>query len=562
MALATMYAKCESFLLPKLHGFIIDHKARPGSTEEAHWVAEQLSSLGLQSTIIPLTWPEGFDFKHKSRFESVARVLRYQALGTACRDKGIKSLFLGHHADDQAETIMMRLATDRLRSGLLGMRPIEWMPECHGIHGVSHSGSPASERDSMSSLFEHGGIQVLRPLLAFEKSRLIATCETHDTRWAEDKTNQDRTLTARNAIRHIFSNHKLPVNLSKDSMLAIAQRTRSRVDTHKAAADKLFDSCLLKLDIQTASLVVRLPPVKALYKNPTHVPSSSEKLQARNTAHYLLRRVVELVSPQERPMQESIANAVLAIYPTLARGGLQEGVSQQRVINSNLCLWTKTTTAFDCSPEDGTVPQTNEWLISRQPPYREAVVSINFPPKQTSGWQLFDGRFWVCVHNLTDRPIIMRMLTDSELEKILQNAPNGNLNPFDREERMFGRRQMRSILYAIKPHALRRHLPALFLAPANAQQEPTLLALPTLQSSPDTRHADQSRWDCTWEVRYKKVDPGARTLSDIVHKPVYHSVEGSPSVQKQETTRAYFDSLPGMDTPRVPKRKKVKSWKV
>jgi tRNA(Ile)-lysidine synthase len=45
MALATLYAGSRaSQQLPQLHGFIIDHKARAESTEEAHWVAEQLSN--------------------------------------------------------------------------------------------------------------------------------------------------------------------------------------------------------------------------------------------------------------------------------------------------------------------------------------------------------------------------------------------------------------------------------------------------------------------------------------------------------------------------------------
>ena len=44
MALATLYARCSDAGLPPLHGFIIDHKARPESTEEAHWVAQELST--------------------------------------------------------------------------------------------------------------------------------------------------------------------------------------------------------------------------------------------------------------------------------------------------------------------------------------------------------------------------------------------------------------------------------------------------------------------------------------------------------------------------------------
>lgn len=44
MALAALYteAKATNSLLPMAHGFIVDHKLRPESTEEAKWVAEQL----------------------------------------------------------------------------------------------------------------------------------------------------------------------------------------------------------------------------------------------------------------------------------------------------------------------------------------------------------------------------------------------------------------------------------------------------------------------------------------------------------------------------------------
>lgn len=44
MALATLYkeAQATNQSLPKAHGFIVDHKLRPESTEEAEWVAEQL----------------------------------------------------------------------------------------------------------------------------------------------------------------------------------------------------------------------------------------------------------------------------------------------------------------------------------------------------------------------------------------------------------------------------------------------------------------------------------------------------------------------------------------
>lgn len=44
MALASLYAQAQTAhrFLPRAHGFIVDHKVRPESTEEAEWVAQQL----------------------------------------------------------------------------------------------------------------------------------------------------------------------------------------------------------------------------------------------------------------------------------------------------------------------------------------------------------------------------------------------------------------------------------------------------------------------------------------------------------------------------------------
>lgn len=44
MALAALYAqsRLEDPKLPIPHGFIVDHKVRPESTEEAKWVSQQL----------------------------------------------------------------------------------------------------------------------------------------------------------------------------------------------------------------------------------------------------------------------------------------------------------------------------------------------------------------------------------------------------------------------------------------------------------------------------------------------------------------------------------------
>ncbi|KAF1975055.1 hypothetical protein BU23DRAFT_86980 [Bimuria novae-zelandiae CBS 107.79] len=547
MALATLYANCYADApLPNLHGFIIDHKARPESTEEAHWVAEQLStSVGFQSTIIPLTWLQGFDPTRNIRFETEARRMRYQALGTACRDKGINSLLLAHHADDQAETVLMRLLHGRLRSGLQGMKSVEWIPECYGIYGVHHSGSPPPRGDSTLALVEHGGIEILRPLLRFEKSRLIATCERHNTRWAEDKTNQDPTLTLRNALRYVVNNHQLPKALSKEPLLNVAHTIQSRVEKYQAAAEALFNACPLRLDIKTASLVVRLPPVDALFPAAVFVPSPSDKVQARNTAQFLLERVVDLVSPMEKPTKESVANAVLSVYPSLAPDSSE--VVQRKSFTCCNCWWKKSTSSSALKRAEGDPPvdQLNEWMLARAPLSREEVGShsIDFPPGRQSDWHLLDGRFWIRVNNLNDRNILLKTITDEQLNELLQINSNSKFrgDPLDPEAALHDlRKNIRAVLMKTKPHTVRRHLPALFLAPPpdNPDAEPTLLAIPTLQSSPQPGSRAEEHLKCAWQVRYKKIDPGSRALFQILAREKRPTTSSDSSTRPRKVTKA------------------------
>lgn len=475
-----------------------------------------------------MDWPEGLDLSNYTKFEAEARTRRYQALGKTCRDKGIGSLIVGQHKDDQAETVLMRLTRGRHRSGLPAMKHIGWMPECFGVHGVYHSGSPPSDTSSVASLFEHGGMRVLRPLLDIEKNRLIATCKMHGTRWAEDATNQDRTLTNRNAIRHILRNHRLPEVLSTENVVAVGQRMRSRLDNHRAAAAALYSSCSFKFDFQTGSLVVQFPPAEAFFPDPNHVPSPSEKLHARATAHYFVEAIVSLVSPREHLVLESIANFVTWFWPTLAPDHLPARTDIHS--HNNDCVFLPVD--HKQQPNDPATRHLSPWLIARQPPNKGYFDNTPpaFPPKHNSDWRFFDGRYWVRVQNLTDRPITMRFLSDAQLEKILQADFNtkakGHLKRRDPNALPFDRKNsMRIALKAIEQQRLRRYLPALFLEPAKPDEEPTLLALPTLQASPDPND-DSDRWECRWEIRYKKIDPGlGRSLADVVNEPVFHPLE-------------------------------------
>src|ERR1700761_8273989 len=112
--------------------FIVNHSLREGSGDEAELVGRQLGSMGIEHQILNLDWKGHGEPSGLSNLESIARRLRYQALGRACRDRGINSLLLAHHRDDQAETVLARLISEYRGTGLKGMRSKAAIPECEG----------------------------------------------------------------------------------------------------------------------------------------------------------------------------------------------------------------------------------------------------------------------------------------------------------------------------------------------------------------------------------------------------------------------------------------------
>ncbi|KAF2869964.1 PP-loop family-domain-containing protein [Massariosphaeria phaeospora] len=525
MALATLYSRALSAnkTLPRCHGIIIDHKVRPESTEEAEWVAQQLRlNIGISSTVIPLVWPEFSDPNSLQRFESDARRLRYQALGRACKENNITSLMVAHHANDQAETIFMRLIMERWRTGLKGIRGIEGIPECYGMHGIDSSGG-LGEADQKRMVdggipypVEKGGMQLLRPLLGIEKKRLIATCEEYGTAWAEDKTNQTPTTTCRNAIRHILKNHKLPAALSEQSLVGLSVQMQERLKVHREHAEYLFNNCLLKLDIQTGSLIVRFPETTALLDQP--IVTESDKSHARNTAYLLFERITEIVSPKQNPSIGQLTKAVETVYPALSTEVHAQIASKKAHTASIFCafgVWFHPWIGKSVFTQDPSLPDGNgpEWLLSRQPledgKMREPGTCITFPPSSTAPeiaeqWHLFDGRFWFRINNHTpDHDLILRTLEPEDVRTLdvrtigkSYAAPSSTI--------------MRIALSLFKPADLRRHIPALFSRPTDSSSAETLIALPTLGAS------TASPSTCTWQIRYKKVDFGQRSAAALV----------------------------------------------
>jgi tRNA(Ile)-lysidine synthase len=139
-------------------GLIVDHGLRAESAAEAAATKDTLARHGIDGAI--LTWSGA---KPRSGLQEAARMARYRLLRDDCRRRGLLHLLLAHHADDQAETVAMRLARRSGPDGLAGMAALVDQPE----------------------------VRLLRPLLGVSRARLTATLLARGVRWLDDPSNVD-----------------------------------------------------------------------------------------------------------------------------------------------------------------------------------------------------------------------------------------------------------------------------------------------------------------------------------------------------------------------------------
>lgn len=300
-----------------------------------------LFQLGLCPEILTLQWPGGENLSASKDFETLARRLRYQALGRACAEHCIESLAMAHHSDDQAETILMRLANNGSWSGLDGIQEKTRIPECWGLHGVHDSGAaenasrrndePRSSRDYAPSrplaekvdevrerhpLTEHGNVHLLRPLLSYSKSHLVQTCRANSIEWEEDVSNRVVSLTMRNAIRSLLTKDRLPEALRKPSILSLHDNIHKRNMQRNFAAECMLNEASIKtFELRGGLMVVRFP-IDVVLPNlrPGSQLENSVSLSLHTGAKFLAS-LAECVSPFESVSPEKFKSVVDKVFP-------------------------------------------------------------------------------------------------------------------------------------------------------------------------------------------------------------------------------------------------------
>lgn len=161
MLLLRDWAKAQALPLPYV--VTVDHGLRPQSAAEAKQVAVWARKAGLKVEILSSKAPPPV-----SDIEAAARRLRYRLIGAFAQKKKLSAVYVAHTCDDQAETILIRLARGSGVDGLAGMRRLAPYPEP-----------------------DFSGISVVRPMLDLDRKALRQMLVARQQTWIEDPMNAD-----------------------------------------------------------------------------------------------------------------------------------------------------------------------------------------------------------------------------------------------------------------------------------------------------------------------------------------------------------------------------------
>ncbi|MBT0671346.1 tRNA lysidine(34) synthetase TilS [Novosphingobium profundi] len=142
----------------RIEAATVDHGLRAESAQEAADVGALCARLGVPHAILTVEVGEG-------NVQSMARAARYAALAGWIEARGLAALATAHHADDQAETLLMRLNRASGVAGLAGTRAVGRVPET--------------------------AIPLLRPLLGWRRAELAEVVAQAGVEPAQDPSNRD-----------------------------------------------------------------------------------------------------------------------------------------------------------------------------------------------------------------------------------------------------------------------------------------------------------------------------------------------------------------------------------
>jgi tRNA(Ile)-lysidine synthase len=307
----------------------VDHRLRPESAREARAVAAAAAALGFRHATLVWDGP-----KPQTGIQAAARTARYRLIADYMRVNDIALLLTGHTRDDQAETLLMRLARGSGLDGLAGMAP----RLCFSDLGI---GNPAS-----------AGPEIVRPLLEVAKARLRRTLEERGIAWIEDPSNQSPEFERPRLRAASAALHALGLT---DAMLALSAarlaRARRAIDQ---AVDQFCSSDAGAVSVDQCGYVTI---------DRARLQAAEEEIALR-----VLARVVAAAGGSDEPVP---------------LGKLEAMAASVRGTGAESAKWTLARAMITAN--DRTV------AVEREPG-REPLPQLELQPGAQACW---DGRFWV-----------------------------------------------------------------------------------------------------------------------------------------------------------------------
>jgi len=218
IALLTLLARWRAALPrgPDLFAATVDHGLRPEAAREARAVKRLAAQLGIPHRTLRWTGD-----KPGTGLQEAARDARYRLLTAEAKRVGSGHVVTAHTLDDQAETLLIRMARG---SGLSGLRAMAAATDLHGI-------------------------RLLRPLLDVRKSRLLATLADAGIGFADDPSNRDPRFT-RVRVRTLLP-ELAREGLDARRLAQLARRIRRADAALAAAVDQAFVDLSADRDLTT-----------------------------------------------------------------------------------------------------------------------------------------------------------------------------------------------------------------------------------------------------------------------------------------------------------------------
>ena len=177
-----------------------DHQLRPESSADMERAREMCAGLDLEC-VTGEGDVRGVALQMKRGIEEMAREMRYQFLAFVAEKEGADCIATGHTADDQAETILMRIVRGSGIRGIRGMLPVSTVP-----------GSNAQ--------------RLIRPLLETPRVTTQAICAEWGIAPLEDASNTDVSF-RRNRVRHETMGSLAVINPSiADALIGLGRSAR------------------------------------------------------------------------------------------------------------------------------------------------------------------------------------------------------------------------------------------------------------------------------------------------------------------------------------------------